>query len=86
MSGFLRCGNCPALGPCIVERTGHRRYCEWAESGNAVKIARIRELSDAEPEAPGAYVPVVTSDLARLERAIAEHGTGRQPGGGCGQC
>ena len=71
---FPRCERCP-IAPgkpgCIVERQGHRRFCEWAASGDERKIARVRELS------------AVDSIDDAVERAYASSGTGPQSGGCC---
>lgn len=40
-----RCEHCPVIGPCIVESTEHRRFCEWVVSGDPVKRTRVIELS-----------------------------------------
>jgi len=69
MSTSIRCPDCPVAGQCIVDRTRHRRYCDWAASGDPAKIQRIRELSEEAPPAPAPY-PSIVSQIGTAARAV----------------
>lgn len=52
-----RCDHCPVSGTCIVERNGHRRYCDLADAGYG---DRIKELSaEADLAAPTESPPIL---------------------------
>jgi hypothetical protein len=77
----LKCHHCPVAGTCVVERTGHRRFCEWLTEGKPGAQERILELSAGAGGGNGAaaYPPLaaqVGSVLGAAGRAIGAALTG----------
>lgn len=68
-----RCSACPSAGRCVVDWTGHRRFCDHAESGDPVWRGRIAALSAAGPpvpDAPPAYPPVARQLATAAKAAV----------------
>lgn len=74
-----KCAHCPVKdGPCVVESGRFPAFCEWAASGDPVKLRTIVERSargDAQPSLPS--VATMAGNLARGAARHVLHGLPR---------